>query len=138
MRNCRLFFTSQFLVVDRTLSLAELRLNFLPMLSQFGFPQRMSELSKFGSTIFCHFFANFCHQWSTIIEVSLLFWFTFVIFVNEHRDTHLINCMHWSSEFEEFNSLIHSQPRFTAQISLFHELYSSNIHWMNTSTHWSN
>ena len=35
------------LVIDRTLGSAELRPNFLPMLSQFGFPQRMSELSKF-------------------------------------------------------------------------------------------
>ena len=47
------------IVVDRTLGLPKLRPNFLPMYSQFGFPQRMSELSKFCST----FFNQFLHKW---------------------------------------------------------------------------
>ena len=43
------------LEVDRILVSAQLRPKFLLMLRQFGFPQRMSELRKFGSTIFCQF-----------------------------------------------------------------------------------
>ena len=61
------------LVLERTLGSAELRPNFLPMLSQFGFPPK-NVRTKFCSTIFCRFLPQMGQKLdSFLMEINNLF-----------------------------------------------------------------